>query len=137
MAKPAATPPATAKVEPRVQAATGPAKGVLSAAELINTAIEVRNGTRIHNLAHQIRSLLSQEGFTVGIIGNHIDFGAEYTLIYYRPEAEKVARALNSRIFPGARMIPTEKLNHGMSIRVVLGHDLQERPRLMSRLAEE
>ena len=58
-------------------------------------------------------------------------------MIYYRPEAEKVARALNSGIFPGARLSPSSKLNQGTAIKVVLGHDLLERPRLMSRLATE
>jgi hypothetical protein len=137
LASPPATALATPKVESRVPAAIVPVQGVLTSAELINTPIEIRNGTRTHNLAHQTRTLLSQEGFNVGIIGNHIDFGAEYTLIYYRPEAEKVARALTSGIFPGARLIPTEKLHHGMSIKVVLGRDLLEQPRLMSRLAAE
>jgi len=137
LASPPATALAIAKVKSRVPAALVPARGVLTTAELLNTPIEIRNGTRTRNLAHQARILLSQEGFNVGIIGNHIDFGAEYTLIYYRPEAEKVARALTPEIFPGARLIPTEKLHHGMSIKVVLGRDLLERPRLMSRLAAE
>ena len=127
--------PATPKVEPRAPGATATSRGVLTAGDLINTPIEIRNGTRARNLAHQTRSLLSLEGFTVGIIGNHIDFGVEYTEIFYLPEAEKVARALNSGIFPGARLTPSSKLNQGMAIKVVLGHDLLERPRMLSRLA--
>ena len=55
-------------------------------------------------------------------------------MIYYRPEAEKVARALNSEIFPGARLTPSAKLNRGTAIKVVLGRDFRERPRLLSRL---
>ena len=131
------TAPATPKVEPRAPGATATSRGVLTAGDLINTPIEIRNGTRARNLAHQTRSLLSLEGFTVGIIGNHIDFGVEYTEIFYLPEAEKVARALNSGIFPGARLTPSSKLNQGMAIKVVLGHDLLERPRMLSRLAAE
>jgi hypothetical protein len=61
----------------------------------------------------------------------------EYTEIFYLPEAEKVARALNSGIFPGARLTPSSKLDRGMAIKVVLGHDLLERPRMLSRLAAE
>ncbi|MCX5891867.1 MAG: LytR C-terminal domain-containing protein, partial [Deltaproteobacteria bacterium] len=118
-------------------AATVTSSGVLTAGDRLNTPIEIRNGTRARNLAHQTRSLLSLEGFTVGIIGNHIDFGAEATVIYYRPEAEKVARVLNSEIFPGARLTPSAKLNQGTAIKVVLGRDLLERPRLMSRLAAD
>jgi hypothetical protein len=111
--------------------------GHLTAAELIGTLIEIRNGTRSQNLAHRARSLLSREGFRVGIIGNHIDFGAETTVIYYRAWAEKVARVLNSEIFPGAQLTPSSRLNQGMAIKVVLGRDLLDRPQLMSRLAEE
>ena len=118
-------------------AATATPKGPLTAAELMATLIEIRNGTRSQNLAHRTRSLLSREGFSVGIIGNHIDFGAETTVIYYRAGAEKVARALNSEIFPGAQLTPSSRLNKGMAIKVVLGRDLLDRPQLMSRLAEE
>ncbi len=128
---------ATPKVEPKAPGATATSRVVLTAGDLINAPIEIRNGTRARNLAHQTRSLLSLEGFTVGIIGNHIDFGAEYTEIFYLPEAEKVARALNSGVFPGARLTPSAKLNQGMAIKVVLGHDLLERPRLLSKLAAE
>ena len=131
------TAPATPKVAPGAPGATAASGGVLTAGDLINTPIEIRNGTRARNLAHQTRRLLSLEGFTVGIIGNHIDFGAEYTEIFYLPSAEKVARALNSGIFPGARLTPSSKLNQGMAIKVVLGHDLLERPRMLSRLAAE
>ncbi len=121
------------------QAATQPeiSKRPLTAEELVNNLIEIRNGTRKENLAHQTRSLLSREGFSVGIIGNHIDFGAEVTEIYYRPEAERVARALNSQFFPGAHLTPSDKLNHGMAVKVVLGRDLLDRPQLMSRLQKE
>jgi len=126
-----------AKPQNQAPAETAAPKGPLTAEELITTRIEIRNGTRSQNLAHRTRSLLSREGFSVGIIGNHIDFGAEVTEIYYRPGAEKVARALNSEIFPGAQLTPSSKLNQGMAIKVVLGRDLLDRPQLMSRLAEE
>ncbi len=125
------------RMERPVPAESAAPKGPLTAEELMTMAIEIRNGTRSRNLAHQARSLLSREGFNVGIIGNHIDFGAEATVIYYRPEAEKVARALNSGFFPMASLAPSSKLNKGMAIKVVLGRDLLDRPRLMSRLAEE
>ena len=72
----------------------------LTAAERVDTAIEVRNGTRTKNLAHQTRSLLRREGFTVARIGNHVDFGAAKTMIYYRPGAERIARAVGRTVFP-------------------------------------
>ena len=83
---------------------------LLTTAELVDTAIEVRNGTWTKNLAHQTRSLLSQEGFSVAIIGNHVDFGAEKTIIYYRPGAERVAQAVARTVFPGAALEPSRSL---------------------------
>jgi len=152
--KPLAAPPQPAAVKPTVQdrltasaglppstgaerqttVETAVFKGHLTAEELINTAIEIRNGTWTRDLARETRTLLSREGYNVALIGNHIDFGAEHTMIYYRPEAERVAQSLNSQIFPGARMTPTDRLNQGTAIKVVLGYDLLERPRLMSQL---
>jgi hypothetical protein len=102
---------------------------------MMDAAIEVRNGTRSKNLAHQTRSLLREEGFTVAKIGNHIDFGATKTVIYYRPEAETVARSV-AKIFPGAELAPSTKLKKGMDIKVLLGHDLLENPQFMARLYE-
>jgi Flp pilus assembly protein TadD len=109
----------------------------LTAAELIGTPIEVRNGTWTRNLAHEVRSLLNLEGFTVAVIGNHIDFGAKKTIIYYRPGTEKVARALASKFFPMATLESSEKLNKDMGVKILLGADLLQYPNLMARLAGE
>ncbi|MBM4300676.1 MAG: tetratricopeptide repeat protein [Deltaproteobacteria bacterium] len=109
----------------------------LTAADQVDTAIEVRNGTWTKNLARQTRSLLHREGFTVARIGNHVDFGAAKTIIYYRPEAEKVARAVGRTVFPGAGLEPSMKLKKGMDIKILLGADLLERPQLMARLVAE
>jgi hypothetical protein len=110
---------------------------VLAAAPRADTGIEVRNGTRTQNLARLTRTLLSQQGFDVVQIGNHIDFGVEATVIYYRAEAEKVARALQSEIFPGARLEESSSLKNGVDIKVLLGHDLEVQPRIMARLLGE
>ena len=120
--------------EVAAQPLTSPAPTPLTAAELVDTAIEVRNGTWTKNLAHQTRSRLSQEGFTVAMIGNHVDFGATKTIIYYRPGAEKVARAVGATVFPPAGLEPSLKLKKGMDIKILLGADLLERPQLMARL---
>jgi tetratricopeptide (TPR) repeat protein len=106
----------------------------LSAAELEATTIEVRNGTRTRNLAHRTRSLLTQEGFNVIKIGNHMDFGAENTVIYYRPGAERVARSLRRDFFPTAKMEESSKLRGHAYIKLLLGHDLLDHPGLMARL---
>jgi hypothetical protein len=119
------------------QPLTSPAPTYLTFAELVSTAIEVRNGTWTKNLAHQTRSLLREQGFTVALIGNHVDFGAATTIIYYRPGAEKVAQALAHTLFPGAELAPSLKLKKGMDIKILLGADLLQRPQLMARLVAE
>jgi hypothetical protein len=137
--------PKQAVVAPKALAAEAPAPGgpqaasrtpqaSLTAAERVDTAIEVRNGTWTKNLARQTRSRLCQEGFTVVMIGNHVDFGATKTIIYYRPEAEKVARAVGAAVFPPAGLEPSLKLKKGTDIKILLGADLLERPQLMARL---
>jgi Flp pilus assembly protein TadD len=123
--------------EVAAQPLPSPAPTHLTATELMETAIEVRNGTWTKNLARQTRSLLRQEGFTVAKIGNHLDFGAAKTMIYYRPGAERVARAVASTVFPGAGLELSLKLKEGMDIKVLLGADLLQRPQLMARLDTE
>ncbi len=117
------------------QAHTRPRPAPLTCAELVETAIEVRNGTRTHNLAHRTRSRLDQEGFSVAKIGNHIDFGAEKTIIYYRPEGQRVAQDLGRTLFPKAELEPNMKLNKNIAVKILLGADLLEHPQVMARLA--
>ncbi|MGA7578357.1 MAG: LytR C-terminal domain-containing protein [Desulfobaccales bacterium] len=123
--------PAKTLVHPKVPL------GALTAAELIDSVIEIRNGTRAQMLAHQTRAQLSQQGFNVGIIGNYIDFGAETTVISYRPGTEKVAQALVSQFFPKAQLEKSLKLRAGVDIRILLGSDLLAQPQTMARLLEK
>jgi tetratricopeptide (TPR) repeat protein len=106
----------------------------LTCDELVNTAIEVRNGTWTRFLAHETRSMLSLEGFNVTTIGNHIDFGAKKTIIFYRPGSGRVARALGHTFFPLAELKPSSKLKKGTDVKILLGADLLKAPRLMARL---
>jgi hypothetical protein len=119
---------------PLVTQAPQPRPASLTVAELVDTAIEVRNGTWTKDLARQTRSRLHREGFTVATIGNHIDFGAAKTVIYYRPEAEKVARAVGATILPQAGLEPSLKLKEGTDIKILLGADLNQRHQIMARL---
>jgi hypothetical protein len=119
-----------------VPPAKGVAVSVLSAAELNHTAIDLRNGAGAADLAHQVRSRLSEEGFRVSSIGNYRDFGVEQTLIYYRPGAQKVAQALTARFFPIARMEQSSKLPAGIDIKIIMGKDLVQRHDLMAKLEE-
>ena len=108
----------------------------LTALERETTGIEVRNGNGTRNLAHQSRSLLSQEVFNVTEIGNHIDFGAESTVIYYRPGAERVVQGLKWQVFPKAKIEACSTLKNGVAIKILLGRDLLDQPLTMARLAE-
>jgi Tfp pilus assembly protein PilF len=130
--KAAAVKSAAVKPEPAVTPPTPPI--YLTCAELVGTAIEVRNGTWTRNLAHQTRTQLNLEGFTVAEIGNHIDFGAKKTIIYYRPGAERVARAVNQTFFPKAKLTQSQKLKKGVDIKILLGADLKKQPQVMASL---
>jgi LytR cell envelope-related transcriptional attenuator len=123
--------------EVKARSLTSPNPSPLTAAEQLNAAIEIRNGNGTKNLAHETRSLLRQEGFTVAKIGNHVDFGAAKTIVYYRPGMEKIAQAVSRKVFPGAELESSLKLHEGMDIKILLGADLLERPRLMARLVAE
>jgi thioredoxin-like negative regulator of GroEL len=135
--QPPSAPPSAKEVAAPAPPPPSPGPNFLTAADLLDTAIEVRNGTWTKNLARQTRSLLREQGFTVAFIGNHIDFGAATTIIYYRPGAEKVAQAVAHTVFPGAELEASLKLKKGMDIKILLGADLLERPQLMARLVAE
>lgn len=106
----------------------------LTSAELISTRISVKNGNGTKNIARAYRALLSQQGFTVADIGNHIDFGMVQTTILYRPEAARVAQTLAARFFPRARLQEAQ-LADGLEVKVVLGKDLAgPSPELLAQL---
>ena len=90
----------------------------------METNIAIRNGNGIHYLAHEVRSQLSQEGFNVVDINNFRDFGVERTVIYYRPDAARVAATLNNKFFPRAELKPAPLLADNVDIKVILGRDL-------------
>jgi len=96
----------------------------LSARELTQVRIEIKNGNGIQGQARKLRSRLSQEGFTVVGIGNHIDFGLEETVISYRPEAARMAEALAQKFFPRAKLEEGGRLSPEADVRVSLGRDL-------------
>jgi hypothetical protein len=96
----------------------------LTARELMETNIAILNGNGTPDLAHEIRSRLSLEGFNVADIGNYRDFGVALTVIYYRPDSEHVAMFLNKRFFPGAEVEPAPQLADRIDVKVILGHDL-------------
>ncbi len=99
----------------------------LTAAELLQTGIEVSNGDGTPDLAREVRHRLDLEGFTVVGITNHPDYGVDRTVIYYRPGAEKVARALNAKFFQSAEVKDGKELPANTDVKIILGHDLARR----------
>jgi hypothetical protein len=127
--------PVTAQIMAWATLPETPPKPGLTAQELSQTSIEIKNGNGTPQIARETRSLLSQEGFQVARIGNHLDFGVEKTVICYRPEAQRVAQALNARFFHSQRATTSAKLPKGIDIKVVLGQDLRHLPGQMAKLA--
>jgi Tfp pilus assembly protein PilF len=96
----------------------------LTAQELNQVRIELKNGTGFYHQAREWRSRLYLEGFTVVGIGNHIDFGLQETVISYRPKAKRVAQALSQKFFPGAKLEEDIMLSPISDVQVALGRDL-------------
>lgn len=96
---------------------------VLSVSDLTETRIELKNGNGFHGDARVARRQLALEGFNVVAIGNHIDFGLDETIITYRPESVRVAKALAAKHFPGAKLQENGKLSPEVDIRIALGRD--------------
>ena len=67
----------------------------------METNIAILSGNGIHNLAYSTRSRLHLKGYKVAAINNFSNLGVDRTVIYYRPEAERVAASLNKKFFPG------------------------------------
>jgi hypothetical protein len=107
----------------------------LTAQELMGTNIRVENGNGFHHLARDTRHFLSQEGFNVVAIKNYIDFGVEDTVIYYRPEAAKLAKVLAEKFFHTTKVQVKDKLPGGIDVRVIMGHDLLLKEDLLAKLA--
>jgi len=128
--------PAAAAVTPQAAPRETGGHPYLTAAELQTMGIEIRNGSGAKDLAHKARAMLSQEGFNVTRIGNHIDFGAEKTVIYYRPGAEKMARNLNTQFFSHSQLEQSAKLQEDVAVKVLLGKDLLQRTDVMAKLSD-
>jgi hypothetical protein len=121
---------------PRVRTIAAAPPRPLSWVDLIWTNVEVRNGTPMRNLAHEMRSRLSLEGFCVPIIGNYVDFGMERTKIYYCPGSERVAESLRTQFFPDADLEQKDNLHNQMDVKVILGHELMAPPQMVATLAQ-
>ncbi len=127
-AAPSAPAPRSEPAKAATEAPRKPASPVRTASlttrELVETNIAILNGNGTQNLAHETRSRLSREGFTVADINNYRDFGVSRTVIYYRPDSERVATVLNKKFFPGAEVEAAPQLAGNIDVKVILGRDL-------------
>jgi Tfp pilus assembly protein PilF len=112
----------------------GRRKVLLTAQELAQTAVEVLNGNGAVHLASKTRTLLELEGYHVARIGNHRDWGADGTIIYYRPESEKIAQALQANFFQCAQLSPYPDLPARVDVRLLLGRDVLQGQGLLAQL---
>ncbi len=137
-AQTAQTPQAAPASSSAPAAASEPGKAkaiVLTAAELINTKIELRNGNGVQDLARRLRSALTVQGFNVVRIKNHIDFGMAQTTILYRPGSHRTAQALEQKFFETASLKEAPKLPHNVDVKVILGRDLAGPSDLLAKLS--
>lgn len=107
----------------------------LSAAELVKTRIELRNGNGVQDQARKLRSEMELQGFNVVGIKNHIDFGMQQTKILYRPGSQRMAQALEQKYFRTARVQEAANLPETVDVKVILGKDLPGSLDLMATLA--
>jgi hypothetical protein len=105
----------------------------ITARELLETRIQVRNGNGIPQMAREARSLLNLEGFDAVSIANHIDWGMARTVIRYRPEADKIAGMLHDKFFANAEMQVAPELKAELDVLVILGHDLSALPQVLAK----
>ncbi|MBM4294584.1 MAG: tetratricopeptide repeat protein [Deltaproteobacteria bacterium] len=105
--------------------AASPAKTPrLTAQEVGGAKLLVLNGAGVNKLARRVRRILQVDGYKVARIGNHIDFGVDRTIIYYRPKAQRVAQALTEGHFPKASLVARDKMRPGSDVMIVLGKEL-------------
>jgi Tfp pilus assembly protein PilF len=115
--------------QPQEQAQPAPPRAIVaSAIPDLNQAdvcqLEIRNGVGVKHLAKNMRRLLQHHGYNVSMTGNHIDFGAPETVVYFRSAQEKTARALNDTILKAKRLVRQDNLRPEIDVKIVLGHDL-------------
>jgi hypothetical protein len=124
--------PRAAATSPLPQPRANP-KPYLNARELTETSITILNGNGTQDLARTTRSQLHLEGYNLVAINNFRDFGVDRTVIYYRPEVERVATELNKQFFPGAELKSDLRLADSIDVKVVLGHDLHPQQQAAAR----
>lgn len=122
------TVPATTESKlPPALAASGEVTPAVAAkapnAELRGVRLEVANGAGISHLARRTADRLATEGALALRLTNALPYTQQETEIQYANGQEIAARALQSRLPVTARLVPSDRLNPRVQVRLVLGHD--------------
>ncbi|MDD3935563.1 LytR C-terminal domain-containing protein [Rhodoferax sp.] len=111
-----------------VQGTTEPSgKDLFNGAELRGVRLEVSNGVGIRRLARRTADRLASEGVLAARLTNARPYRQAKTEIQYVPGQSLAAQALQSRMPVATQAVPASRLNAGVQLRLVLGHDMAGR----------
>jgi len=96
-------------------------------AELRGVRLEVSNGVGIGNLARRTADRLATEGVLTVRLTNARPYRQVKTEIQFVTGQALAAQALQSRLPLAARAVPASRLDSGVQLRLVLGHDVAGR----------
>ena len=111
-----------------VQGTTAPSgKDPSTGAELRGVRLEVSNGVGIRRLARLTADRLASEGVSTARFTNARPYRQAKTEIQYVPGQSLAAQALQSRMPVATQAVSARRLNAGVQLRLVLGHDMAGR----------
>lgn len=111
-----------------VQGTTAPSgKDPSTGAELRGVRLEVSNGVGIRRLARRTADRLASEGVSTARLTNARPYRQAKTEIQYVPGQSLAAQALQSRMPVATQAVSARRLNAGVQLRLVLGHDMAGR----------
>lgn len=118
--------PAADSPQPAVSSGMAtPQLAVLSAStEMRGVRLEVSNGVGINRLARRTADRLAKEGVLTARLTNALPYRQTKTEIQFVTGQAPAAQALQSRMPVAVQAVPKSRLNAGIQMRLVLGHDL-------------
>jgi hypothetical protein len=111
-----------------VQGTTRPSgKDLAPGAELRGVRLEVSNGVGINKLARRTADRLATEGVLTARLTNALPYRQVKTEIQFVTGQALAAQALQSRMPVATQAVAASRLNAGVQLRLVLGHDMAGR----------
>lgn len=98
-----------------------------ASAELRGVRLEVSNGVGIRRLARRTADRLATEGVVTARLTNALPYRQVRTEIQFVAGQSLAAQALQSRMPVATQAVPANRLNAGVQLRLVLGHDMAGR----------